>query len=154
MNNHETILRMIEEVDPKDENALREIDARVHCWYNYRDCEFISMVQNEKYYFQKDNDGCVITNLSYVPPYTTSRDAIKSIRPDGWGTHFTTATKEPLKFWAMLRTDNPEDKIKGNYGVFKNDIWFDADSPSEELAELHATIQAIAYERQKGNDDD
>ena len=54
------ILKLIEEVDPKDTAKLDEIDARVY--------EFLD--------FPDSNIGC--------PEYTRSRDALKAIRPEGW----------------------------------------------------------------------
>lgn len=65
---------------------------------------------------------------------TRSRDALKAIRPDGW--------------FGMIR-------FFGEYSVCNiNHVhpFGNADSqhlPTEELAELHAIIQAIEYERSK-----
>jgi hypothetical protein len=135
MNNHETILRMIEEVDPKDEKALREIDARVHLFIKYPNAELRGIYGNFYSFSYYSGEYIVIIQMDQVLHFTTSRDAIKSIRPDEFhicegGDDFAT-------------------------GRFINGKSFHADGmATEELAELHATIQAIAYERQKGHDDE
>ena len=147
MNNHETILRMIEKVDHKDEKALREIDARVHFWHSL-DIDGGALknicIQKNKVTAEKQTRniwGVVSYSIDGdVPHYTTSRDAIKSIRPDG-----------------LMVFDSGQDLVTGvwyyQFVGIEQDLskeCYSAEILTEELAELHATIQAIAYERQKG----
>jgi len=109
----ETILKLIENVDPGDTNTLDKIDALT----------FVYTRQNES----------AVTH----PQYTRSRDALKAIRPGGW--------------WFDM-----EVTIIGKEWVYSCGLpnFIDTDSlveskplPTEELAELHAIIQAIEYER-------
>lgn len=121
MTEAETILKLIEEVDPKDSDKLDEIDARV--W---------AIAHGISY--EEENRLREYGKLAGQPPkYTRSRDALKSIRPEGWewdiyfhyGTPYVTFTK----MWPdPINIKTP-------------------DLPTEELAELHAIIQAIEYER-------
>lgn len=73
-------------------------------------------------------------------PYTRSRDALKGIRPDGWEWYMSqNGTKNLFLFGCAA------DSIGTNQ----------MQSPmlaTEELAELHAIIQAIAYEREEANE--
>lgn len=108
MKDHETILKMIEEVDPNDTAKLDEIDRLVD---------------------EYEWNG--VSQLLYPPQYTRSRDALKEIRPNGWV--FTiTSGNEPL-VWCLKNGV----QIKAVVNEFT----------TEELAELHAIIQSIAYER-------
>lgn len=143
LTDYKQILTMIEQVDPNNPQQLDEIDARVWCFINEK--TYLRHTSSEGYdcYGKKNQTGIFIeehteTDLSrrYVPyshceQYTRSRDAIKSIRPDGWYIQITT-------------------QQDGAYCV----IWENIKSaylttpilPTEELAELHAIIQAIAYD--------
>lgn len=124
------ILKMIETVSPDDTAKLDEIDARVDCYkwgYDFHDVNsvegcFVS-------YFHKgplpeDKYG----NLSQK--YTRSRDALKAIRPEGWW--FGICGAYWCDFGKKLDERKPTPEL-----------------PTEELAELHAIIQAIEYERTK-----
>lgn len=125
------ILKLIESVDPTNTAKLDEIDARVWCWLR-KDEEF------------KQFEGSWIrcqSGMKYLRPlnsseYTRSRDALKAIRPEGWNLC--------------------SQMIGSDFAVFKG--WFfaaygegvkfvSASCKTEELAELHAIIQAIDYER-------
>jgi hypothetical protein len=118
----EPILKMIESVSPDDSKALDEIDFIIGK------------------YLDKDpyHNGLV--------RYTRSRDALKAIRPEGYAS------------WA-----NPET----NYGAVyigqaftghchSDNMAFDTDEApqvaTEELAELHAILQAIDFERNNTKD--
>ena len=73
----------------------------------------------------------------HCPEFSRSRDALKAIRPKGW---FFAIRHEGL-FCASPKWDcKGSSKEKHLYGPF---------FPTEELAELHAIIQAIEYERTK-----
>lgn len=117
MSDAQTILKMIEEVDPADTAKLDEIDARVY--------EFLD--------FPDSNIGC--------PEYTRSRDSLKSIRPEGWGFNNYYHYKHGID--SQLHSCSA-----GHWKVnqWENTIFAEA-LPTEELAELHAIIQAIDHER-------
>ena len=106
MNAAETILKMIEAVDPADTATMREIDERVFAFLNELDF--------------------ILDNMS-ATKYTRSRDALCSIRPEGW--YFAIFSTGVARAWKS-----------------KNDQPLETIGATEELAELHAIIQAIAYE--------
>lgn len=135
------ILNMIETVSPDDTGRLNEIDARVYCWWQ----------GNVEYVSHRTSDifGAILKcrqiqeSIEYpagqehvesnVPQFTRSRDALKAIRPKGY----------------FLCIESDEDgcycrtwKGCSNFhsGVIK----------TEEIAELHAIVQAIEYERENG----
>lgn len=131
----EEILKLIEEVDPADTDKLDQIDARVESF------------AHPGVTIETDATGAFINRCyarRYKPPqYTRSRDALKSIRLEGW------------KNWALFDGYKEGAKFRGEmFSPDQNhqDIVIQTDwLPTEELAELHAIIQAIAYEReQKG----
>lgn len=135
MTDAETILKMIETVDPTNTAKLDEIDARVQCWrmghvYSHHD-EFCSGLALR--YMHKDNEGKAVF-MSDTWKYTRSRDALKAIRTDGWwfgmyqGADGFTASCEKPDWFSGFRSPR---------------------LPTEELAELHSIIQAIEYERSK-----
>lgn len=130
---HNEILRMIETVDPSDVGGMEKIDDWVWCFLNGYD--FTRALQDHTLYKAHIRGA--------IEKYTRSRDALKAIRPEGWLS------------WAQ----NDETYKPGYFGKWymgcaqseKTDFYV-GDLPTEELAELHAIIQAIAYERsaQKG----
>lgn len=149
----EDILKMIEVVDPNDTYLLDEIDARIWCWIN--NARFKRMLSNKyptlqpnKFSFYKN--GTLDTKLIvYEYKYTRSRDVLKSMRPNDW------------KFTVDHRIGNGKDRFKewrfcghawkhiGEYDKFGT-IYYYTDKnflPTEELAELHAIIQAIELDR-------
>ena len=135
------ILKMIETVDPEDAEALDEIDARVFCWEDRKNYEDVVFIQ--KQYDLPNESGLVaIDDWSFdepirvvVPGYTRSRDALKAIRPEGWCFRLiNSGNTEWLCMYAQYLEPNKCAK------------W----CPTEELAELHAIIQAIEYERGDG----
>lgn len=69
--------------------------------------------------------------------YTRSRDALKAIRPRGWGFDIQTHNhRGDVVSWRCI-AELCDKQVHFSSGVLL----------SEELAELHAIIQAIAYER-------
>lgn len=70
--------------------------------------------------------------------YTRSRDALKAICPEGWKLGISWETSEECT--ALLYTWNGTDDFISYRGH---------KLPNAELAELHAIIQAIAYERRQ-----
>lgn len=131
MTEAETILKMIEEVSPDDTAKLDEIDARVLCFLMKWNPEI--PLHDDRYtnsfpFWQGP------TVKEGVKPYTRSRDALKAIRPDGmsirlWSEHGDS-------FCCVNERTTGECKTP-LYPYLK----------TEELAELHAIIQAIDYER-------
>lgn len=126
------ILELIESVDPSDVAALDEIDARVWCFVNghvFRGMPhrnyFIYSEECYYYYVPEDNGT---TN------YTRSRDALKAIRPSGVR-NWSIGMNKRKQFGAAM-------EYAGSVTFYPPD-----DMPTEELAELHAIIQAIEYER-------
>lgn len=122
----QTILKMIEEVDPADTERLFEIDKAV-ALYLYPECaEMIS---------------CAIRHE--VARFCTSRDALKAIRPDGWTLTVIgddgsgDGTRVKLTKWSLGH----------GYKICERccQAWLMGDK--EELAELHAVIQAIDHDR-------
>lgn len=128
------LLKMIETVDPNDIVKLDEIDARVQL---YAAC--IKSVREGI----KDMDKWIYTRKKYqdCPQYTRSRDALKSIRPEGWGIQII---QEHFQDWATKKITRP-----WFCTIRKHDVvaFGQFSLPTEELAELHAIIQAITYER-------
>ena len=124
------ILKLIETVDPTDTDTLDEIDALV--------LSFLEGVKpvgfnKERTMYEYDwGQGVNWFFASRIPKYTRSRDALKSIRPRGW----------------YLNILN-----KGSDGcscsMYRYDYTPVLTLPTEELAELHAIIQAIQWERTK-----
>lgn len=134
MTNAQTILKMIEEVDPSDTAKLDEIDARVWCLSH--EARFKKMLSTPKYYkhgYFSYYQGSVWGSKMVYPPiqYTRSRNALKAIRPEGWKRIIIQGF--PCSGWTV--------EIYDGAGT--------PNLPTEELAELHAIIQAIEYERTK-----
>jgi hypothetical protein len=124
------VLRLIETVDPVDTAKLDEIDARVWCWLS--DCDFGGGDFDNGITFKAIPQRGAPAFFKSLPPwekYTRSRDALKAIRPEGF---FPNISRSP----------------KGNYCCSSSFYDFEAPFlPTEEIAELHAIIQAIEYER-------
>lgn len=164
MSQHKEILRLIETVDPKDTAKLDEIDARVHeylgefkWWKSKHNCYNLDIkgeYGSKQYpYHQAYSGYCPETgkkkkfpeefpyaSVRYeigCPSYTISRDALKAIRPEGWcpGVWVYCGGSR------CIISGYPQGQlIECDSGICKN----------EELAELHAIIQAIAHERGEG----
>lgn len=137
MKDHEIILKMIEEVSPDDTKTLDEIDGRVWCY-----------LTNNKFYQMSGRtvrynpvpvlNDIASTGLILSESYTRSRDALKSIRPEGWVISYL-GRPTSVHEWGFTCSMYPENN-------FKSEV-FGAKLQTEELAELHAIIKAIAYER-------
>ena len=113
------ILKLIEKVDPEDDDAMDEIDIAVLKYLHERDWV----------HFTTEIDGKVLADAPSM--FTSSRDALKSIRPEGW--HYYGGRDGDGYYVEMNREDEEMDSGR---------------LPTEELAELHAIIQAIEHERQ------
>ena len=70
--------------------------------------------------------------------YTRSRDALKDIRPDGWGVGHHCEDK-----WHTEMRANCYQIGEKGHNIKRSPVL-----PTEELAELHAIIQAIEWERE------
>jgi len=146
----ETILKMIEEVDPNDTAKLDEIDARMHIFFWPSHLHPAPSVdQLIKAHYDdimggwEDSEGNErLTKVFELTLYTRSRDALKAIRPKGWWIRDCerlsdfVAGSEGRNYYIALRCQT-ENKIKTVHAY----------AISEELAELQAIIQAIEYER-------
>ena len=128
------LLKMIETVDPSNAAKLDEIDARVWCFL--KGYKFAAAKHDRV--FVLDENQCEIEKLNGLCTlkYTRSRDALKTIRPEGWTYTAVQNRKE----------------TEGNDGwrVALGTACGTPFLPTEELAELHASIQAIEYERERG----
>lgn len=138
MSTAKELLSMIEAVDPGDTAKLDEIDWLVVCWA-YKGLGLHKDADGNCY----SKDGIKV-DLGYSA-YTRSRDSLKNLRPQGWvfnvgftglgdGGEYTYSAhsigmKKPMGSGAEVLADR---------------------YPTEELAELAAIIQAIAYERGEG----
>lgn len=134
------ILKMIEEVDPEDSEKLDEIDARVWCYLD--GCVFAG-VKHDRIYAIHPKTQCEdeIFNGVCTLRYTRSRDVLKAIRPEGW---LVSVTPDIEYDWSGFK--GWDASIQSERKCFQ--VVPDVDAlPTEELAELHAIIQAIEYER-------
>ncbi|MDB5490462.1 MAG: hypothetical protein JWO78_311 [Micavibrio sp.] len=131
------ILKLIETVSPDDDMGLDAIDIRVFCYLakytldtlNHEYGEFT--VKEREGHFSID-DSCSDEKIHY----SRSRDALKAIRPEGWS------------FSISKAIDRESFRSDANRLIANNDIAsLVFIGRTEELAELHAIIQAIEYER-------
>lgn len=152
------ILQMIETVDFEDTRCgavLDEIDARVWCWLNghevkeicddgiiyisrWVNCRGTKIEDRRKRKYPKTN-----INKRFCA-YTRSRDALKAIRPKQVSVTITAYI--PLRHASC--TANLWSKLEA--GPFSEHWTFKSpEMDIEELAELHAILQAIAHERSR-----
>lgn len=157
-NEAQTILKMIEGVDPSDADALDEIDARVTCLL--LGLEYHGVGENnsgQKLWMSRvknPNVGLAGWLRASFRRYTRSRDALKSIRPDGGIFSLEMEHSLGLKGFRYMIS------IGGNGGRsatkdFRSPWWRSVNGEldfkkglTEELAELHAIIQAIEWKRE------
>jgi hypothetical protein len=112
------ILEMIEAVDPSNAEALKILDYYVS---NYVDPNAL------KYDLE----------MGYEPKrYTRSRDALKTIRPEGWIVYDLMQDEQLNWFCQLIKRDHKSAPTKVDHIL-----------PTEELAELHAILQAIEWDR-------
>lgn len=152
------ILKMIENVGdvPQWEHqndmkkyvaALNEIDARVWCMVDDHGWKFeeLKKFENSSYCIVKLHINMVFP----CPQYTRSRDALKKIRPPEWKftvDHRIGNGKERFKGWKFCghawKHKGEYDKLGTVYSYTDKNFL-----PTEELAELHALIQALEHDR-------
>lgn len=135
MSEHKKILKLIENVDPENGEVLRDIECYADCFIH--DYVFWECRREHKDSYDFSAYWCKGANTKRVtaPRYTRSRDALKAIRPEGV---YIFQSPYSDKTWICF-----------------SNFWDDEDRddfespklPTEELAELHAIIQAVAYER-------
>lgn len=142
MKDYEIILKTIEEVSLDDTTKLDDIDARVWCFLSELDHE--EALSSHVIYKKLVSGGG-------IEKYTRSRDALKGIRPKdffplgvGKTCYGESAIGETANgfIYSIYKPDPFSQK-----GFFKSKYL-----PTEELAELHAVIQAIAYTRGERNE--
>lgn len=135
-NQAQHILAMIESVSPNDTAKLDEIDARVWAYLTLPiDGLTVSFNGGSVYYRYAawPKDAYTVLHHSFQhDKYTRIRDALKAIRPEGC--EFAAAPVFGSGYVCNLFTS-------------ENDGFSSGVLPTEELAELHAIIQAIAYTR-------
>jgi len=145
-----TILKMIETVEPGDDKTLSEIDARVNAYV--RNLEFviheITHTGDVHYKYKCDEPPPKTMHgvawCSGVPKYTRSRDALKQIRPEGWC--FTINPHHCIAHGPRIIYSEPEVNFFEHESLSSPDFL-----PTEELAELHAILQSIEWERNNGD---
>jgi len=133
------ILSMIEAVDPDDKEALDEIDLAVFRFITKSNAtNFVVDYDGSLYWTDDDSFEVDVGGCFYLKDiqYTRSQDALKPIRPDGWEYMQTWHKPEGYSGKLVNRT------TMVTIGEFGQDV-----CATEELAELHAIIQAIDYER-------
>lgn len=134
----QAILKMIEEVSPDDTAKLEEIDARVFCFihdlgpltYVGHRFDAVRMSVQVKFLFPDGSKGA-----ENIVKFTRDRNALKAIRPEGWRFNYARVDGG----WTVRGH-----KDLGVKGMARIVTVFHTE---EELAELHAIIQAIAHER-------
>lgn len=141
MNTAAEILKLIEAVEPSDCKMMDEIDALT--WVNFTDHGWSMEDLKPNYremgfgWFCRKASGFIVE----VPKYTRSRDALKAIRPQQGCSVFRLFNEDSWDAW------------KCQISWWPNSVaskWIlSASLPTEELAELHAIIQAIECERQQ-----
>lgn len=139
MTDVEIILFLIEHVDPTDSQVLDEIDVRTHAFvfgYKLGMAESSFLAEPDILVAQR-KDGSTVAGCRAIQ-YTRSRDALKAIRPD-WKIQYegcdTMFVFEMFKCIPAAEDYLEEIEISSPY------------LPTEELAELHAIIQAIDHDR-------
>lgn len=141
------ILRLIETVSPDDTAKLDEIDARVWGYINQKEIMFRSWDHSPlelgcPHFKGVDRTWYLVDLLDDENwQYTRSRDALKAIRPGGY---FSLGAPD----W-KTEGRGRFDKYAGLCASIDNQFESPAGLATEELAELHAIISAIDFERQQ-----
>ncbi|GAB3282945.1 hypothetical protein GCM10027347_59580 [Larkinella harenae] len=142
------ILKLIETVDPDDTAKLDEIDAAVAKYLGSTVMYFGDSAGNQEWVTVEYNIYGVVTDYEAVKRYTRSRDMLKAIRPEGW---LVTIGQYPTwgKDQWYSKLEHITDKFIDvpNKAMNGQSLYKTGYAGTEELAELHALIQAIAYER-------
>jgi hypothetical protein len=153
----ETILKMLETVDPADTAKLDEIDARVWCWVEGVTYDAVLPTNSfgGRWHHYHGGGRYGEKGVSYPSPqpgynYTRSRDALKAIRSKGWVPRGDREGYEIAEFcygWQFCLILLPDTPV----GCRVNEKRVIGHGRTEELAELHAIIQAMEWERRSGS---
>lgn len=143
-----SILKMIEDVAPTDKAVLDEIDARFWCWVHGNTFKRMVDEHDDHGFGIFETTGTASSGLYRIikeRQFTRSRDALKAIRPKEW--YFSLFSPHPANTQKMYNCSISTliENAKTLYTTHS------ARLPTEELAELHAIIQAIGYERNNKN---
>lgn len=151
----EEILKLIETVSLDDTVKLNEIDARVYAFLKLHN-NFTVHIRGSAIYYRHNTWPEDVPNVLHHSfqheKYTRSRDSLKMIRPEGWefksaGRLIGNPENSNLWEWNFYHCVLCQKDLK-NINCYQ--VSFDK-GKTEELAELHAIIQAIQFER-KQND--
>ena len=145
------ILELIENVDVDDTNVvdmLNEIDCHVYAYLKLHDNFDVHVHKGGKSITYRHNSWeketpSVLMHLFKDFQYTKSRDLLKSIRPEGWSWY---ASSNVNMDSFVIHTGFVE-ATEGQPLMHDVEFLGEVVGKTEELAELHAIIQAIAYER-------
>lgn len=131
------ILKLIENVDPDNKDSLDKIDARVWAFLKLIGPDFKISFNDCTVYYRHNSwpkDAQTVLHHSFQhPQYSRSRDALKSIRPEGW--------------WFSIHQYGKRHNCVANWSGNPDDVYMTTPTLTETLAELHAIIQSIAHER-------
>lgn len=134
------ILGMIEAVGtPKPDQGAFEVMPRLK-EINLKVMYFVMPEEEVFKYLIYDAIGAPVKPW---PEYCTSRDALRMIRPGGW-----MIASVPNMLANELGSYFGEARRGPDFASFTG--LYSPDLPTEELAELHAIIQAIEFERTHG----
>lgn len=139
----QTILTMIEAVDPADAGVMDEIDARICCLKS--GLEFVRMYApspNGKYAEVSRYTGIIAgqksqQNLLNSQKFTRSIDAQEALRRDGWRFSYVreSVREDAGLFYCTLLNWNSQAQIMSPISL-----------PTEPLARLHAWVQVWGME--------
>lgn len=128
------LLKLIEETSAHAAQEISDdLDSRVWCWLHNRQREYF--LRNNARLLCVKSLGIDIPDI--CPELSRSRDALKTLRPEGVFGIYQILAKHSW-FVATLAIKQPDETFQ----------YFE--SPrllSEELAELHVIIQAIGFQR-------
>jgi hypothetical protein len=137
------ILNIIEAVDPEDMDKLDELDALVEY---FRSGKYFIGIHGKEYVRYGDLATGTYEGMCTFRSYSRSRDALKAIRPENCTPRGDNCEQQIGEFcygWQYCLVLLPETLV----GEKVKERRFTGTGATEELAELHAIIQAIAHER-------
>lgn len=137
MKAHEHLFNLIENVNPSDWQTLDEIDGRFWCYIHQK--AFKSAKRSEKLnclilHLETPDEGTDEKVVTLREFFSISRDALKLHRPEGWRLEY-------------INLENDHNYVAWFYNKKYNIGISSISCKTEELAEMYAIVQAIAYER-------
>ncbi|WP_435640344.1 hypothetical protein [Micavibrio aeruginosavorus] len=130
------LLKLVESANSSDTAILDEIDGRFWLYIHHPQLEYLTF-DNSRTVFAKDESGKFHSFFeAHLAIYTRSRDELKRARPDGWIVTDVSYFSSTGEHTCLMRK-------KGVAFAYCEH------APTEELAELHAIVQAIALERKQ-----